>query len=116
MRKPLHTLFSESLADRKWTYEELHARLMDYSWTPGVKPPALATVGHWCNGTRRPRKMEHLAAMCQVLDLSLDDVLVQNEDEAKTAIEQKVIRGLRGLDPAQQEYVLATITMLKGKS
>ena len=115
MRKPLHTVFAEARDAKPWTNEELHERLLAYNWPDGVKPPAQATVGHWCNGTRRPRKVEHLAAMCHVLGLSLDEMTVQFEDEAKTAIEQQVIRSLRQLDSRQQEYVLATIEMLKAK-
>lgn len=60
--------------------------------------------------------MEHLTAMCRVLGLSLDDVVVSSDDEAKTALEQQVVRGLRDLDASQQEYVLATIEMLRRKA
>jgi hypothetical protein len=59
--------------------------------------------------------MEHLRAMCVTLGLSLDEVLVQDGDEAKTAIEQKIIRGLRELTPEWQEYVLTTIELAKGR-
>jgi hypothetical protein len=113
MRTPLHTLFENARKDRGWTNEELHEALERYPWPPDVQPPALATVGHWCNGTRRPRNMEHLIAMCVTLGLSLDDVIVQNEDEAKTAVEQRIIRGVRELSPEWQEYVLATVEMAK---
>ena len=57
--------------------------------------------------------MEHLRAMCVTLGLSLDDVLLNDQDEAKTAIEQKIIRGVRELDPEWQEYILATIEMAR---
>jgi hypothetical protein len=59
--------------------------------------------------------MEHLEAMCKVLDLSLDSIVLDNADEAKTAVEQRVIRGLRELSSAEQEYVLTTIEMLRQK-
>lgn len=115
MRKPLHTVFSEARDALTWTNEVLHERLTAYPWPVGVNPPALATVGHWCNGTRRPRNMEHLRAMCVTLGLSLDEVILSNEDEAKTAFEQKIIRGVRELSPEWQEHVLATIEMGKKK-
>ena len=97
-----------------WTYEEVHARLESYAWPPGVQPPSLPVVGHWFNGRRRPRKMEHLRALCDVLDLSLDEAIGGTAEPA-TAVEQQMLQAMRELDPAAVELLLAMAAKLKGR-
>ncbi|MGF2040650.1 MAG: hypothetical protein RMZ43_036080, partial [Nostoc sp. CmiVER01] len=54
------------------TVEDVFERLDRYAWPPDAKPPALATLGHWFNGTRRrPRAMIHIKALCDVLELEM---------------------------------------------
>lgn len=59
--------------------------------------------------------MEHLSALCEILSLSLDDAIAGNSAEAATATEQLILNGVRELDDASQQYLLATIEMLKKK-
>lgn len=96
-----------------WTYEQVHERLERYPWPIGVKPPSLAVVGHWFNGTRRPRKMEHLRGLCDVLDVSLDEAVKGAPAEAKTGMEQAILDALREVPDESQELALAMLKQMR---
>jgi transcriptional regulator with XRE-family HTH domain len=102
--------------DKGLTVEQVFERLERYPWPKGVRPPALATVGHWFNGTRkRPRDMNHLRGLCDVLDLSIAEAMDEPSIEARTDLEQVILRGLRGIEPEDQELVAAMVESLKAR-
>lgn len=103
----LHDILRARAVELGLTNEQVLERLERYSWPDGIKPPKLATVGHWLNGTRRPRKMEHLRAMCEVLDLSLDDAVKGSPKEAKTATQQLMLESMESMSDADAEILLA---------
>lgn len=59
--------------------------------------------------------MEHLRALCDVLDVSLDEAMKGAAREAKTATQQLVLDAMDSMDPADEEMVLALI-MRMGKA
>ena len=89
------------------TYEAVHERLLKYPWTGGLKPPSLAVVGHWFNGTRRPRNMQHLRGLCDVLGISIDEAVKGKPGEAKTGMEQAMLEAMRKLPDLDTEMLLA---------
>ena len=97
------------------TYERVWEELADYPWPEGVAPPSLAIVGHWFNGRRRPRKMEHLQGLCAVLRLSLDEAAAGAANEAITDVEQAVLTALRKMDSKDAEFLLASALHLAQK-
>lgn len=111
----LDEMLNSRRLEKGWTYEQVHERLERYHWPVGVKPPSLAVVGHWFNGTRRPRKMDHLRGLCDVLDLSIDEAIKGTPGEAKTGLEQRMLDVLRGLSDVDQEMLLAMAARM-GKS
>lgn len=111
----LHETLTARRLEKGWTYEQVHERLERYPWSPGVKPPSLPVVGHWFNGTRRPRKMEHLRGLCDVLDLSLDEAIKGAPAEAKTGMEQAMLDALRDVPDDSQELALAMLRKLRRK-
>ena len=89
------------------TYEQVYDALLRYPWPAGIKPPSLAVVGHWFNGGRRPRKMEHLVGLCEVLGLTLDEAAGRPTTEASTDEEQALLEAFRRLTGgADREYLL----------
>ena len=94
------------------TYEQVWEQLLSYQWPTGVKPPSLPVVGHWFNGGRRPRKMEHLRGLCDVLGLTLDQAAGGASDEAQTDEEQAILRAFRSVTEADREYLLATAAVM----
>lgn len=103
----LHETINARRNEKGWTYEQVHELLERYPWPVGVKAPSLSVVGHWFNGTRRPRNMEHLRGLCEVLELSLDEAVKGAPGEAKTAVEQRMLEVMRGLNDVDQEMLLA---------
>ena len=97
------------------TYEQVYNALQEYAWPEGVKPPSLAVVGHWFNGERRPRKVEHLMGLADVLNMTLDQAVKGAETHANTAMEHAVLSGLRDLSDADAQWVLASIEHLRRK-
>lgn len=95
------------------TYEEVYESLLVYPWPSGIKPPSLAVVGHWFNGGRRPRKMEHLVGLCEVLGLSLDAAAGKPALEARTDEEQALLDAFRKLNVGtDREYLLGMALQL----
>lgn len=111
----LHQTINARRIEKGLTVEQVYDLMLRYRWQPGVRPPALPTVGHWFNGTRRPRNMEHLKALCQALDLTVDEAIGSASLEAQTAVEQRMLSILRDLEPAQAEALLVTGEAMRGR-
>lgn len=88
------------------TYESVWEALQDYPWPPGIKPPSLSVVGHWFNGGRRPRKMEHLKGLCDVLGISIDAAAGAASKEARTDEEQVLLDAFRQMESGQDREML----------
>lgn len=77
---------------------------------------AFSTVAGWFNGSRGVRKMEHLLALCAVLQTDLNTLTGDEVEVAEGPVESTIAREVRDLPPAQQEAVLALIRSMKGSS
>lgn len=58
--------------------------------------------------------MEHLKALCAVLQTDLNSLTGEEIEVAEGPIEATIAREIRGLPPTQQEAVLALIRSMKG--
>lgn len=76
---------------------------------------AFSTVAGWFNGNRGVRKMEHLKALCAVLQTDLDSLTRDEIEVAEGPLDVTLVREIRELEPAQREIVLAVIRGMKGK-
>lgn len=77
-------------------------------------PVAFSTVAGWFNGSRGVRKMEHLKALCGVLQTDLNALTGEEIEVAEGPIPASIVRELAELTPLQKEAVLATIRAMKG--
>lgn len=75
---------------------------------------AFSTVAGWFNGSRGVRKMDHLKALCAVLETDLNRLAGDEIEIAEGKVESAVVRELRDVSPAQREAVLALIRSMKG--
>lgn len=114
--KKLHEILNAGRIAKELTYEGLHERLAAYAWPSGTKAPSLSVVGHWLNGTRRPRDMEHLRALCRVLDVTLDEAIKGAPAEAKTGEEQAMLDLFRSTGDRERELLLAMAAQFRLKS
>ncbi|MEN5338942.1 hypothetical protein ABE583_02970 [Stenotrophomonas sp. TWI143] len=73
-----------------------------------------STVYGWFNGSRGVRKMEHLKALCEVLQTDLNTLTGDEVEVAEGPLPASIVRELSGLTATQQEAVLATIRAMKG--
>lgn len=103
----LHSNINAKRRELGLTYEQVHERMSQYPWPVGVKSPSLAVIGHWFNGTRRPRKMEHLRGLCDVLEMTVDEAVKGAPNEAATGIEQAILAAVRDMDDVDAEMILA---------
>ncbi len=76
---------------------------------------AFSTVASWFNGNRRVRKMEHLKALCVVLQTDLNTLAGDEIEIADGRLESTIVRELREISPAQREAVLALVRSMKGE-
>jgi transcriptional regulator with XRE-family HTH domain len=74
---------------------------------------AASTVAGWFNGSRGVRKMEHLKALCVVLQSDLNTLAGDEVEIAEGKVEAAVVRELRDLTPAQREAILALARSMK---
>lgn len=74
---------------------------------------AFSTVAGWFNGNRGVRKMEHLKALCVVLQTDLNTLMGDEVEIAEGPVDVTVVRELRELTPTQRESVLAVIRAMK---
>lgn len=77
---------------------------------------AFSTVAGWFNGSRGVRNVEHLKALCQVLQTDLNTVLGGEIEISEGAVEVSIARAIKGLDAVQQEAVLAIVQTMKPKT
>jgi transcriptional regulator with XRE-family HTH domain len=87
---------------------EVHAALNRKGY-----PVAFSTVAGWFNGSRGVRKMEHLKALCAVLQTDLNTLAGDEVELAEGKVEASVVRAMRDLSEAQREAVLAIIRSMK---
>ncbi|SYZ52248.1 hypothetical protein CPBF367_10520 [Xanthomonas arboricola pv. juglandis] len=58
--------------------------------------------------------MEHLKALCEVLQTDLNSLTGDEAEVAEGPLPTSIVRELAGLSQTQQEAVLATIRAMKG--
>lgn len=117
--RQFHEIIDQRRQDLGLTVEDVFERLDHYAWPRGTKAPALASVGHWFNGTRkRPRDMNHVRAICAVLDLEIGEAFGEDSVQAQTDVEQVMLKKMRKLSPEDQEIAMTLIEGLirKGNS
>lgn len=88
---------------------QVHAALS----TRGVDV-AFSTVAGWFNGSRGVRKMEHLKALCAVLQTDLNALTGDEVEVSEGPIDATIAREVRDLPAAQKEAVLALVRSMKG--
>jgi transcriptional regulator with XRE-family HTH domain len=76
-------------------------------------PVAFSTVAGWFNGSRGVRKMEHLKALCAVLQTDLNTLAGDEVEVAEGKVEASVVREMRELSETQREAVLALVRSMK---
>lgn len=79
-------------------------------------PVAFSTVAGWFNGSRGVRKMEHLKALCTILQTDLDSLTKDEIEIAEGPVDATVMREIKALTPAQREAVLALIRSMRGST
>lgn len=107
------TQLSDNLTARRdrlgMTVPEVHAAMNRLGFDV-----AFSTVAGWFNGNRGVRNMEHLKALCVVLQTDLNTLAGDEIEIADGKVEATVVRELREITPAQREAVLALIRSMKG--
>lgn len=73
---------------------------------------AESTVYGWFNGSRGVRKMEHLRALCGVLQTDLNALTGDEIEVAEGPIPATIARETAALDEASQQLVLALVRSL----
>jgi transcriptional regulator with XRE-family HTH domain len=109
---------SENLNERRkalgLTYEDVHAKLEENGVIVSI-----STVGHWFNGTREPRSMKNLRALCDALETSIHSVLGEDFTYPQSKPEQLLLNKFRLMTAEQQSaYLLLAESMTpntKGK-
>lgn len=74
---------------------------------------AESTIYGWFNGNRGVRKMEHLKALCEVLQTDLNTITGDDVEIAEGPVPVSIVRELANLSETQKEAVLATIRAMK---
>lgn len=74
---------------------------------------AESTVYSWFNGSRTVRKMDHLKALCAVLQTDLNAMGGDDIEVAEGALKVTLAREISALDEASQQLVLALVRSLK---
>lgn len=103
---------SENLNSRRdalgLTVPQIHAALT----LRGVQV-AESTVYGWFNGARGVRNMEHLKALCAVLQTDLNTLTGDEIEIAEGPVDTTVVREMRDLTQTQREALLAVIRSMK---
>lgn len=111
--RQFHEIITERRRELGLTVEQVHERLERILLAAGKKPPAVVSVGHWFNGTRkRPRDMDHLRALCDALDMQLGAAMGEESVHAATDLEQVILKKARGLSTTDQEMLIAFMERL----
>lgn len=74
---------------------------------------AFSTVAGWFNGNRGVRKMEHLKALCAILQTDLNSLTGDEVEVAEGPMDATIAREVRDLPAAQKEAVLALVRTMK---
>lgn len=74
---------------------------------------AFSTVAGWFNGSRGVGKMEHLKALCAVLQTDLNTLTDDEVEVAEGPMDATIAREVRDLPVAQKEAVLALVRSMK---
>lgn len=77
---------------------------------------AYPTVAAWFNGGRRPRSMEHLKALCAVLETTISEMAGEDPQFAQNDFESALLNESRGLAAEQREALLAIIRSMRPKN
>lgn len=75
---------------------------------------AFSTVAGWFNGNRGVKSMEHLKALCAVLQTDMNSLTSDDVEVAEGPMEATIAREVRDLPAVQQEAVLALIRSMRG--
>lgn len=75
---------------------------------------AFSTVAGWFNGNRGVRNMEHLKALCSILQTDINAMTGGEIEVVEDVVGISVAREMQELTPTQQEAVLALIRSMKG--
>jgi transcriptional regulator with XRE-family HTH domain len=96
----------ESLGlDVKQVHQALNRRGVDVAYS---------TVAGWFNGNRGVRNMEHLKALCAVLETDLNSLVSGEMEVVEDALRISVVREMDSLTEAQREAVLALVRSMRG--
>lgn len=74
---------------------------------------APSTVFGWFNGSRGIRKMEHLKALCAVLQTTINEMSADEIEVVEGPVPATIARETAELDEASQQLVLALVRSLK---
>jgi transcriptional regulator with XRE-family HTH domain len=107
--RTLHDNLDARRAELGYTIAQVHAKLalMGLKLSP-------STVGHWFTGRGKPRKMEHLKALCEVLETSISVMAGEDPEFARNGFESTLLKEIRNMSPAQREAMLALIKANNG--
>lgn len=108
--RPLHETIRPLRKSKKLTYAVIQRELAKRGIDVG-----LGTIGHWFTGRRRPDTVEALRALCDVLGVSVAQVIEDDPDFAHDGIERTWLRALRELSQTERESLLAMAALLKQK-
>lgn len=101
--------FSDNINARRlqlgYTYQDVHDKMAAMTFSQPIEPPSYSAVGNWFNGQRRPRHMEHLIALCEVLQMSVEDA-ARGELAPLTDVEATLLSESRGLPDAQVQALI----------
>ena len=113
--RQFHEIINERRLQMEMTVEDVHEELERRMLCAGKRPPALATLGHWFNGTRkRPRDMEQLRGLCDVLELQLGEAMGETSATPRTDLEHVILKMAQDLSNADQELAIAFLARLGG--
>lgn len=75
---------------------------------------AESTVYGWFNGSRGVRNMEHLKALCDVLQTDMNSMTGSEIEIAEGPLDSMVVREMKGLSEQQREALLVFVRSMKG--
>lgn len=106
------TLLSDNLTARReslgLSVPQVHAALNRLGYDV-----AFSTVAGWFNGSRGVRKMDHLKALCAVLETDLNTMTGDEVEIVEGKVDVALAREIRELSPAQRESILSMIRSMK---
>lgn len=74
---------------------------------------AYSTVAGWFNGNRGVRNMEHLRALCAILQTDLNSLTGSDVEVVEDAVGVTIAREMADLSATQREAVLAIVRSMK---